>query len=41
VYPIALVKGHDGARARALLDALQSEPARDVFRHWGFDVLAH
>lgn len=41
VYPIAIVQGHDDTPARALLDALQSERARDVFRHWGFDVLAH
>lgn len=41
VYPVAIVKGHDGAKSRALLAALESVKARDVFRHWGFDVLAH
>lgn len=41
VYPAAIVQGHDDAATRALLAALQSQHARDVFRHWGFDVLAH
>lgn len=36
VYPIAIVEGHDDAAARALLDALESGPARKVFQHWGF-----
>lgn len=40
VYPIAIVKGHDNAGTRALLAALQSARAHEVFRHWGFDVLA-
>jgi molybdate transport system substrate-binding protein len=39
VYPIAIVKGHDNATTRALLAALQSARAQDVFRHWGFDAL--
>ena len=41
VYPVAIVKSHDNAKSRALLAALQSAKARAVFRHWGFDVLAH
>jgi molybdate transport system substrate-binding protein len=41
VYPVAIVKGHDNAESRTLLAALHSTKARDVFRHWGFDVLAH
>src|SRR6185437_13435757 len=41
VYPVAIVKGHDNAKSRALLAALQSAKARAVFRRWGFDVLAH
>lgn len=41
VYPVAIVKGHDDDATRALLAALQAERARDVFRRWGFDVLAH
>ncbi|MGH8214467.1 MAG: molybdate ABC transporter substrate-binding protein [Rhodanobacteraceae bacterium] len=40
VYPAAIVKGHDDSAARSLLTALQSERARIVFRHWGFDVLS-
>ena len=40
-YPVAIVKGHDDAATRGLLAALQSQRARGVFRHWGFDVLAH
>ncbi|HKZ10975.1 MAG TPA: molybdate ABC transporter substrate-binding protein [Rhodanobacteraceae bacterium] len=40
VYPVAVVKGHDDAATRALLAALQAEQAREVFRRWGFDVLA-
>lgn len=36
VYPVTIVKGHDNAATRALLAALQSERARNVFRHWGF-----
>lgn len=39
VYPIAIVKGHDNAGARALLAALESKRARKVFHKWGFDVL--
>lgn len=40
VYPVAIVKGHDDAATRALLAALESKRAGDVFRHWGFDVLS-
>lgn len=36
VYPVAIVKGHDDAAVRALLDTLESGPARQVFQHWGF-----
>lgn len=36
VYPAAIVEGHDNARTRALLAALESAKARDVFGHWGF-----
>ena len=39
VYPVAIVKGHDNATTRALLVALESPKARDVFQHWGFEVL--
>ena len=39
VYPGAIVKGHDNPAARSLLAALQSERARAVFHHWGFDTL--
>ncbi|TAN03427.1 MAG: molybdate ABC transporter substrate-binding protein [Rhodanobacteraceae bacterium] len=39
VYPVAIVKGHDNAAARALLAALESAQAGKVFRHWGFTVL--
>ncbi|KAJ0336891.1 hypothetical protein COL154_014333 [Colletotrichum chrysophilum] len=38
VYPVAIVKGHDNAATRALLAALESAEARDVFRRWGFDA---
>lgn len=41
VYPVAIVKGHDDAKSRALLAALQSAKARNVFRHWGFGAPAH
>jgi molybdate transport system substrate-binding protein len=41
VYPVAIVKGHDDAAARAVLAALESARAAAVFKHWGFDVLAH
>jgi molybdate transport system substrate-binding protein len=41
VYPVAIVKGHDDATSRALLAALQSTRAHEVFRHWGFEVLPH
>lgn len=40
VYPVAIVKEHDNAGTRALLAALRSARAHEVFRHWGFDVLA-
>jgi molybdate transport system substrate-binding protein len=41
VYPVAIVKGHDDAKTRALLAALESARAATVFRHWGFHVPAH
>lgn len=40
VYPVAIVKGHDNAKTRALLAALQTARAQAVFRHWGFDILS-
>lgn len=39
VYPTAIVKGHDDASTRALLAALESAQARNVFQHWGFTPL--
>jgi len=36
VYPVAIVKGHDDATARAMLAALESARAREVFERWGF-----
>ena len=36
VYPAAIIEGHDNARIRALLAALESAKARDVFGHLGF-----
>jgi molybdate transport system substrate-binding protein len=39
VYPAAIVKGHDNAATRALLAALQSKRAGEVFQHWGFTTL--
>jgi molybdate transport system substrate-binding protein len=38
VYPVAIVKGHDDSTTRTLLVALESERARNVFRHGGFDA---
>lgn len=38
-YPVAIVKGHDDAASRSLLEALRSPRAQAVFKHWGFDVL--
>lgn len=38
VYPAAIVRGHDNAASRTLLDALQSSTATAVFRHYGFDL---
>ena len=38
VYPVAIVKSHDNAATRALLAALESGRAAEVFRHWGFDA---
>jgi molybdate transport system substrate-binding protein len=38
VYPVAIVKGHDDSAIRTLLVALESERARNVLRHWGFDA---
>lgn len=40
VYPVAIVKGHDDAATRALLAALESGRAGEVFRRWGFTVLS-
>ena len=39
VYPAAIVEGHDNATARALLAALKSKRAGNVFQHWGFTAL--
>ena len=39
VYPAAIVAGHDNAASRALLAALTSSRAQEVFRHWGFTIL--
>lgn len=36
VYPIAIVRGHDGVATRALLAALHSPGAQAVFRRYGF-----
>lgn len=41
VYPAAIVKGHDDTTTRALLATLKSAQARAIFRHWGFDAVAH
>ena len=38
VYPVAIVRGHDNAAARALLQALKSPQAQAVFRRYGFDA---
>ncbi|MEO6969140.1 MAG: molybdate ABC transporter substrate-binding protein [Rhodanobacteraceae bacterium] len=38
VYPIAIVRGHDNAATQALMTALESPRARDVFRGYGFDA---
>lgn len=38
VYPIAIVRGHDGIATRALLAALQSHQAQTVFQRYGFDA---
>ncbi len=38
VYPVAIVRGHDTAAARALLQALRSPAAQRVFRDYGFDA---
>lgn len=40
VYPVAIVKGHDNAATRALLAALESARARNVFTRWGFTTLS-
>lgn len=40
VYPAAIVKRHDSADSRALLEALASAQAAQVFRHYGFQPLA-
>ncbi len=36
LYPAAVVADNDGAGARAFLAFLQTQPAQDVFRHYGF-----
>ena len=36
VYPVAIVRGHDNAASRALLEALRSPAARQVFGKYGF-----
>jgi molybdate transport system substrate-binding protein len=41
VYPVAIVRGHDDAASRALLDALQSPAAKAVFQRYGFDLPRH
>ncbi|MGH8212881.1 MAG: molybdate ABC transporter substrate-binding protein [Rhodanobacteraceae bacterium] len=38
VYPVAVVQGRDNTASRALLRALQSPHAGEVFRHYGFDA---
>ena len=38
VYPMAIVRGHDNAASRALLEALRSPRAQTTFRHYGFDA---
>jgi molybdate transport system substrate-binding protein len=38
VYPVAIVRGHDGAASRALLNALESSRARSVFERYGFEA---
>lgn len=38
VYPVAIVRGHDNAVSRALLQALQSPRAQATFKQYGFDV---
>jgi molybdate transport system substrate-binding protein len=38
VYPAAIVRGHDNAASRALLEALHSPGARAVFQQYGFDL---
>ncbi len=40
VYPAAIIKGHDTVESRALLEALASAQAAQVFRHYGFQPLA-
>ena len=40
VYPVAIVRGHDNGATRALLTALESARAGEVFRHWGFTILS-
>lgn len=40
VYPVAIVRGHDNGATRALLTALESARAGEVFRHWGFTMLS-
>jgi molybdate transport system substrate-binding protein len=37
-YPFAAVKGGDVPQAEAFLAFLRTEPAQDVFRHYGFTI---
>lgn len=41
VYPVAIVRGHDDAGSRALLDALRAPGVEAVFRRYGFDLPGH
>ncbi len=40
VYPVALLRGHDTAAARATLALLRSPAAATIFKRFGFDVPA-
>lgn len=40
VYPAAIVAGHDTPAARRMLVLLQGSRAREIFRRYGFDVMA-
>ncbi len=41
VYPAAIVRDHDNAASRALLQALKSQEAQAVFRRYGFETPPH